>query len=186
MWAKNHFYILLFENLSIFGVIKIKICNRIWIRPKSGRGVRGCRVGTLVGHLSDIVSGDEMLSLSIIDKSLKWNCYLYKLKKTTTAPYNTSILYAAVNLTTYIYGWTPFSRNFIRIVEYGTLACHSFACLSYFCGFHFLPAITIIPHSSRKDSNRKQEPTFMAFFRHYEAVFPVFLSFLLFLKDIFS
>ena len=62
--------------------------------------------------------------------------------------------------------WTrtrPFSRNFIRIVAFrGTLACHSFACLSYFCGFHFLPAITIIPHSSRKDSNHKQEPTFMA------------------------
>ena len=67
-----------------------------------------------------------------------------------------------VNLTAY--GWTSsFSRNFIRIVAFrGTLACHSFACLSYFCGFHFLPAITIIPHSSRKDSNHKQEPTFMA------------------------
>ena len=66
-----------------------------------------------------------------------------------------------VNLTAY--RWTTFSRNFIRIVAFrGTLACHSFACLSYFCGFHFLPAITIIPHSSRKDSNHKQEPTFMA------------------------
>ena len=51
------------------------------------------------------------------------------------------------------------SRNFIRIAEFqGTLACHSFACLSYFCGFHFPSLAAIIQHRILlcvEDSNRK-------------------------------
>ena len=57
------------------------------------------------------------------------------------------------------------SRNFIRIAEFqGTLACHSFACLSYFCGFHFPSLAAIIQHRILlcvEDSNRKLRAYFL-------------------------
>ena len=57
------------------------------------------------------------------------------------------------------------SRNFIRIAEFqGTLACHSFACLSYFCGFHFPSLAAIIQHRILlcvEDCNRKLRAYFL-------------------------